>query len=1080
MRMTVFSGRRGSALLIVLGMLSFMIVSAVAFSMFMRQSRMPSSYLRRAASSRYLLKAALANAIARLDGQLATERQIWGTGSGASGYCEGIYDDSYPGVGPVQGGGSKNNNTGRIYDGDRWVKRVFTPFGPTTPENTVSTLTLEGLAYIPPAIINEARIYSRQTRTAMWRNLAYDAGRYAFCAIDVSDCFDINRLTAGERRFSAPNARVNLSALFPDNGASLDSILTKWESSKIPFVSVADYNIMAERSPFAPFYKYIGTSGSDIYTVSDYQSVSNALFITDTWFPPTNSTVAAANRIDLSKEDRSGQPFVGYTSRNFQSIDLDNSGQSLYKVLLRNLDVPGVACLYDYLDENRVPISLALPTVETVPMVCGLGLGFEGELAPKVETSTYKEINFERTDSNGVHKRKRTIQQCVFKGLPGCKLNISGVAAFPFKRVSGSRKGSYSVEVLAAVFFAPGDLRCRLAQNSPIRPTADDWAGNGSIRVRDGILWSKGTANLTFPDNITTTDKAVQQFVASINLSNGVDLPVYYQIHEEEIPSMTADGTTIPAMEPIDFTTTDRTKNAGASSPFMVYDKTGVVHPSWTIWYGNGYQNTLLETQADLLAREQHKVEFNDETTFRPYVAVWARVLDSTQTGKSGSAVVDLVPATVDDDETYLQGCTYDDKEIGYTCTGRGVPILDFRGDREFKYSEDASAGLAKLDGSAVNFPDWLTLYATDPRFNFAPEDWYGVAGQVGDADPQVWRTQVETVLGKNGRDPDIFMFTSDQEQLQSIGELAFLPRLQEMTGSVNPASGEFFGEARYHGDNNFGNRSVGSLGAFANGDFMWQTYTPVGHDGSSEWDPIYNLRLGGASYEIYSGSGDFRVNPFSPDERVIMAAMKDTPYDYRVACDNLEKLSLNPTAKMGPSERASWAFCKNSTVGAKLDDDELADLAMEMHAHFSDYASERHYVAPWEDAFNGLGWYCNDKTADNQLELFGVELNNPLHAVDRKFLYSFWRECFQNRQQLFLVFLRAEPLPVGGVGGESLASSQLGARGVALVWRDPQPPTRGGDRPNRSTLTTQNAFKDLYDNYGPHRTRVLFYHQFD
>ena len=55
--------RKGSALLIVLGMLAFMVISAVAFSAFMRFSRMPSSYLRRTSSSRHLVKAALAEAI---------------------------------------------------------------------------------------------------------------------------------------------------------------------------------------------------------------------------------------------------------------------------------------------------------------------------------------------------------------------------------------------------------------------------------------------------------------------------------------------------------------------------------------------------------------------------------------------------------------------------------------------------------------------------------------------------------------------------------------------------------------------------------------------------------------------------------------------------------------------------------------------------------------------------------------------------------------------------------------------------------------------------------------------------------
>ena len=59
--------RKGSALLIVLGMLAFMIVSAVAFSAYMRYARLPSSYLRRTTASRELTKAALARAIDEID-----------------------------------------------------------------------------------------------------------------------------------------------------------------------------------------------------------------------------------------------------------------------------------------------------------------------------------------------------------------------------------------------------------------------------------------------------------------------------------------------------------------------------------------------------------------------------------------------------------------------------------------------------------------------------------------------------------------------------------------------------------------------------------------------------------------------------------------------------------------------------------------------------------------------------------------------------------------------------------------------------------------------------------------------------
>ncbi len=91
------------------------------------------------------------------------------------------------------------------------------------------------------------------------------------------------------------------------------------------------------------------------------------------------------------------------------------------------------------------------------------------------------------------------------------------------------------------------------------------------------------------------------------------------------------------------------------------------------------------------------------------------------------------------------------------------------------------------------------------------------------------------------------------------------------------------------------------------------------------------------------------------------------------------------------------------------------------MRARFSERA--RAGRRDWETAFDSLAWEDGAKTGDNQFALFGVnDLETPLHMVDRKFLYGFWRHCFQNRQQLFLVFLRAAPLPVGGALGWPLS----------------------------------------------------------
>jgi hypothetical protein len=87
----------------------------------------------------------------------------------------------------------------------------------------------------------------------------------------------------------------------------------------------------------------------------------------------------------------------------------------------------------------------------------------------------------------------------------------------------------------------------------------------------------------------------------------------------------------------------------------------------------------------------------------------------------------------------------------------------------------------------------------------------------------------------------------------------------------------------------------------------------------------------------------------------------------------------------------------------------------------------------------------------------------DDLYGVDRKFLYGFWHDAFANRQQLFLIFVRAEPMMMGG-GAVGQTPPSLGARAVALVWRDPEIP-----KPvSGSAIDT------------PHRTRILFYRQFD
>ena len=284
--------QKGSALLIVLGFLSFMVVSAVAFAIWMRNERLPSSALRRSVASRYLVKAALAQAMSRVD--------------------DAIRSHPYPGVWNTNNTeyGTQNVSVWRDKHGlayDWWESRVFMPpdpegvaqddgsgvryprYAPVT--KTVSVLSLEALGYLPPSIVNDVRLLSRSSWAAQWEYFNFDAGRYAFCAVNVSDMLDINKIAADSPRTSAaaarpessgkvpPPSRFSLAHLFRGSGNSFanpsghdafDKLthtgLPDWPAA--PLVSLMDYNLAMEDKTagalFSPFYFFLSgrtTSG---------------------------------------------------------------------------------------------------------------------------------------------------------------------------------------------------------------------------------------------------------------------------------------------------------------------------------------------------------------------------------------------------------------------------------------------------------------------------------------------------------------------------------------------------------------------------------------------------------------------------------------------------------------------------------------------------------------------------------------------------------------------------------------------------------------------------------------------------
>ena len=266
------SSRRGSALLIVLGMIGIMVISAVAFSAYMRYSRLPSSYLRRTSASRHLAHAAMAEAIDQIDAAIGHNPHP-GVGTVATQY-------------PRRGGASAIRNYWRdnCFIGTNQLVEI---------EDTISVLNLESLAYIPPALVNDARYYSRHTPTASWQSLGYDAGRYAFFAIDVSDFLNVNKTVANRGRNSSDRGKFTLAHAFENPAHTSYSVKPRlWDdfldkyvditaffngttpsSSKMPFRSLADMGLALYDKAgtladvICPFISYLG-GGSPIDALS--------------------------------------------------------------------------------------------------------------------------------------------------------------------------------------------------------------------------------------------------------------------------------------------------------------------------------------------------------------------------------------------------------------------------------------------------------------------------------------------------------------------------------------------------------------------------------------------------------------------------------------------------------------------------------------------------------------------------------------------------------------------------------------------------------------------------------------------
>lgn len=1026
--------RNGSALLIVLGMVAFMIVSAVGFAVFMRHNRIPSSFLRRSTSSHQMARAALSVAM--------------------DGIEKNIGDNPYPGIGD-SGDGGRN----------RWRGRVLVPSGEVDESTTASTLSLEGLAYLPPAVVNDVRYWSRRTSTARWLRLDYDSGRCAYCVVNVSDFFDLSRLRADVPRGSGDLGLITLTSLFEDadhknwlSGTkpvefqrAMDAI-----ESEMPIVSLADYNLAIAKQGSqsgleSPFVKYVESNGANGFygwtrppsrTGDEFLKFAIQRFVVDghselsreEWFESRGEDDVNPFRladIDISKPEN--QPFPellkgdSETENDYSAGHICDMDTAFLNARLRQINPCEAIALYDYLDRDNVPASVAVPTVERAPMIVGVEVDADSDL--KVEIAEYSEEKPPITDATG--ERITTKEVTFYPKFTG-RLDVNTGYTFPFKyrKELNAKAGDFKAEAVAYMYAISDDETwaskntsrgCRTAIGGVMK----EWPESGKERVelnKDGLL-----AAVSRERSIKIPADAIADETDAVSKSGGT-------FHDAQLSISNFENTE------------EKFKSDGFIAKFYLRKRERMQDGSWQVvsegvdgWEIDPDKNSG-KPETKLKVLKFRDGQMNSVESGKTYV--WGMSLAIRLYDKNDN-LVDMAPAHVNDDNEQPSG------DFRGWLGGLGRPVLRFDGkaaDHASFAIKDGIEGYKELSDKAAESKGGQALgllpktYLTDdPRYNYAAENWYEVAtgnSSLGEA----WLDQTSCGKGDNARlkDNDIFMSVSNQGYLQDPGELAFLPRvcgfnpggMTEMKPITENATG-----AIPDGRDNVANKNQ-----------MWRTYGCFGDLGDDEVD---NLRL-------TSPVKGFRMTPYTRDEITRFAPFLNTPYDWWAAGTNQSDVVKKRMIDMNgrtttPEEAIKYSFSERGTE-AKIEYDNMKTLALAISNRISSDDGDL-----WYEKWKDLAWGLEN----SETSICGVDVGRTLHDVDRKFLCSYWRKCYANAQQLFVVFFRAEPVVIGGSPGDGNVPAQLGARGMAVVWREPTLPVGApGD--------------------APHRMRVLFYRQLD
>ncbi len=483
--------QRGSALLIVLGFLSFMMISAVAFAIYMRIERQASSNYRHAASARHMLNSALYRAMDEIDSEL---RAVNVSGRGPN-------PRKFP----------------------TWPGRVRTSAVVNSADNggNARVLTLGALSYIPGIFLNDVRYYavkpsnvnaSQSYKGAKWRPLsmplmnmeglnAYEeavVGRYAYICVNLSDMLNVNLCKAAVR--DADLNRISIGHLFKDD-AQRKAFDERLKDTDISYSTLQDFYAcmfdLADTTIFnSPWHEYLDTG--------------------DDWLPFRSATkhILMTDGVVRAEPVANPEPHNILTVPPIRDADLTNLqpmpdvafqgafGATLNRALTGNI-IGGAAgsintimptLLADYIDDDDVPKALNMPSVEMTPMISQIS-------APPLAQAFITTRAAKNADGDDIN-----IYTLDFTRLNGTFVNVE--VMWPFKNSAlRTRTPGYTVEVLA--YLKVNKVHAAQKSDSFQQPP---------VQAQDFLVELKGSATAPNQWNSTLTDPEQACRVVNVNL----------------------------------------------------------------------------------------------------------------------------------------------------------------------------------------------------------------------------------------------------------------------------------------------------------------------------------------------------------------------------------------------------------------------------------------------------------------------------------------------------------------------------------------------------------------------------------